>query len=452
MPANISSSTGRPASFISRSLVTTGTRLLDLPSRYGLHLLIAARLSIAEVGAFYIVFSVMTLAAGFGRLGVDRALTREVAGALGHNAPGIARKAIKRAFVVTLAQSGSIAALLALAATPIADMVLHKPALALPLMLGALTIVPQDISTTAAGALAGLGHVATSQMIYSWLWPAMFCGAALVVHLDVPRTLLLICASLVVNAFVGLGLMLRVLPPRPPQSAEVTGGMGSLFGVGISFFSLELIQLSISSAPSFALGMVASTIDVGRYALAWRIVLVLNILVSAIGAMASPQFARASALGDREMLDHLAAQAVGLTLTLSCIPIVLLAANPVFFLTLFGPGYAPAAPILRILLAGQSAMVLCAAMPELLGMAGCARSLMKINLVSLTLLLALLAIFTPRFGSTGAASATAVTMILNSIAVAVAARRHLGVNPLASLYSELRRIIFTFWKPAAKST
>ena len=58
------------------ALVTAATRLIDLPCRYGMHLLIALRLPLSEVGAFYIVYGVMTIAGGLGRIGVDRALTR----------------------------------------------------------------------------------------------------------------------------------------------------------------------------------------------------------------------------------------------------------------------------------------------------------------------------------------------------------------------------------------
>ena len=225
---------------LSRSLLTAGTRFLDLPSRYGFHLLVVARLSIADVGGFYIVFSIMTLAAGFGRLGVDRALTREVAAALGREQPEVVRPAIWRAFLITLAQTGAIAVLLSLCASPIAQHILHKPALTLPLILGALTIIPQNLSTTSAGALAGLGHVASSQMIYSWLWPALFCLAALLMPLQVNTTLLLIGASLFLNAIVGIAIMLRKLPPRHPSS-DVTLGVAqrALFTIGLSFFSLE---------------------------------------------------------------------------------------------------------------------------------------------------------------------------------------------------------------------
>jgi O-antigen/teichoic acid export membrane protein len=425
------------AGFVTRSLATAGTRLLDLPSRYGLHLLIAARLSIADVGAFYIVFSVMTLLAGFGRLGVDRALTREVAGSLGRSAPAAARAAIGRAFLVTFAQSLAVAVLLAAVAFPVAGLVLHKPALAIPFLLGALTIVPQNLSTIAAGALAGMGRVATSQMIYSWLWPALFCGVALFLHLTVSRTLLLIAASLLVNAFAGIGLLLTAMPAIPAGTGKAKPAPH--FRTGISFFSLELVQLAMAAAPPFVLGIVASTADVGRYALAWRIVLVLNILVSAMAAIASPQFARASALDDRRELARSAAQAVGLTVALSIVPLLLLALDPVFFLGLFGRGYASAATTLRILLAGQGALILCTAMPELLGMTGCARSLFKINVAALATLLFSLAILTPRFGAVGAAAATAATMLLNAVAVTVSVRRHLGFIPLFSLYAEARR-------------
>jgi O-antigen/teichoic acid export membrane protein len=434
---DVESNPKKRAGFLGRSLATTGTRLLDLPSRYGLHLLIAARLSIADVGAFYIVFSVMTLAAGFGRLGVDRALTREVAGALGHNQPATVRKAIRRAFTVTAAQSIAVALLLALSASPVAVLLLKKPMLLLPLLLGALTIVPQNLSTTAAGALAGMGRVATSQMIYSWLWPALFCVVALVVPLSVTRTLLLIAASLLANAIAGIVLMLMVMPPLHETADEAM--LAPHFRIGISFFSLELVQLAMAAAPPFVLGMVASTVDVGRYALAWRIVLVLNILVSAMAAIASPRFARASALNRKDELAHSAAQAVGITVALSIVPLVLLAADPVFFLNFFGRGYDTAATTLRILLAGQGTLVLCAAMPELLGMTGCARSLFKINMACLVVLVLSLALLTPWLGATGAATATALTMIVNGIAVTISVKRHLGFVPLLSLYNDLRR-------------
>jgi O-antigen/teichoic acid export membrane protein len=211
------------------------------------------------------------------------------------------------------------------------------------------------------------------------------------------------------------------------------------------------VQLAISSAPSFILGMVASTTEVGQYALAWRIVLVLNLLVSAMGAIASPQFARASAIGDRDGLRRTAVQSVGLTFGLSFLPTLLLAINPAFFLSRFGTAYLPAAPALRILLIGQGAMILCATVPEMLGMTGHARSLMKINISSLITLLVGLGLLTPKFGDVGAAGATALTMLLNAIGVTLAARRDLGLVPLLAFYEDARLRLRQALQPATAS-
>ena len=441
MPADVTQESGdspaQPDRFLRRTLITASTRLLDLPTRYGFHFLIAARLPIADVGAFYIVFSVMTLASGFGRLGVDRSVTREVAHALGRDLPQSARNIIRRGFLSMLLQSGIITLLLALAARPIAVYILHKPALAWPLALGAVTILPQNIANAAAGALAGLGRVATSQMIYQWLWPGLFCVAALSLSLTVNVTLFLIVASLTVNAFVGIGLLLRLLPIRHPEA--VTIERPTLFKLGLQLFSLELLQLAITAAPPFVLGIVASTTDVGRYALAWRIVLMLNLLVAAMGAIAAPQFARASAKGDLTTLRRVASQSAGLCIGLSILPTVLLAINPAFFLTRFGAAYAPATPVLRVLLLGQFSLILSTAVPEMLGMTGHAKTLLKINGTSLLVLLVGLSVLPLRLGALGAAVATAVTMIGSALAVSYAAHRDLGIVPIQLFLHNFRR-------------
>lgn len=435
---------------LTRTLATASTRLLDLPTRYGFHFLIAARLAIADVGAFYIVFSVMTLASGFGRTGVDRAVTREVAAALGCDLPGTARKIVRRGFLLSLLNSAIIAALLALLARPIAVYVLHKPALAVPMALGALSILPQNLANAAAGALAGLGRIATSQMIYQWMWPGLFCICALVFQLTVNRTLMLIVACMSLSAALGTTLLYKTLPVPHVEPASAASP-ASLTKLGAQLFSTELLQLAISSAPPFVLGIVASTVEVGRYALAWRIVLMLNLLVSAMAAIAMPQFARASAKGDTATLRQVAQSTVGICVTLSALPTLLLAINPGLFLNRFGSAYAPAAPALRILLLGQASLILCAAVPELLGMTGHARSLLKANAVALLALAIGLAVITPHRGDAGAATATAIAMMVNALLVTVAAKRKLGLLPILDAMDGALRQFRTSFKPATAS-
>ena len=158
---------------------TLGTRAIDIPSRYGFHLLVAAKLGVMDAGAFYIVFGVLTLFAGLGRLGVDRAMTRDIAQAIAKDDPTSARAAIKRGLAMVLAYSLAAALITAAAAPLIAREVFGEPALIVPLWLSAAILIPLCLSAGVAGALAGLHRVGFSQMIYSWAWPAFFISLAL---------------------------------------------------------------------------------------------------------------------------------------------------------------------------------------------------------------------------------------------------------------------------------
>ncbi|MEO0034936.1 MAG: hypothetical protein RLZZ501_959, partial [Pseudomonadota bacterium] len=148
-----------PRGLLRAAVPALASRLLDLPSRYGFHLLVAAGLGMVAAGDFYIVFSLMVALAGLGRLGLDRALTREVAIALAAERPGQARRLVGRALGLVGLLSGGLTLALALAAEPLARLVLHRPELAEPLALGALAILPQNLSTVAAGGLAGLRRI-----------------------------------------------------------------------------------------------------------------------------------------------------------------------------------------------------------------------------------------------------------------------------------------------------
>jgi O-antigen/teichoic acid export membrane protein len=418
------------------SLVSVGVRLLDLPSRYGFHLLVAVELGVIRTGQFYIVFSTMIALAGFGRLGIDKALTRQIAVAMAERRFGAVRRMLHRGVLMTLAASAVVSALMVAGAAPFADFVLKKPDLALPLALGALTIIPQNLGGIAAGALAGLQRVGFSQMIYSWLWPAIFCLVTLAIGTSVDGALVLIALSFAATAVVGGGLLWHFLKSVPRDEAAETP---PLFRLGLSLFTLDITQLLITSVPAIVLGMVATSRTVGLFALAWRIALVINVLISGVAGMAAPRFAELHAGGNRPALAEAAAQAVGLVLCLALIPALAMLILPGPLLGIFGHGYADGALTLRILAIGQLGAACFTAMPELLGMTAHTASLRRINAFSLVVLLAGSAILAPLWGSAGAAVATSLAILINGGGAALAARRHLGIVPLSRLGGALGR-------------
>lgn len=409
------------------SVVSVAVRLIDVPSRYGFHLLVAARLGLAQSGDFYIVFSLMTLLAGLGRIGIDKAITREVAVACAENRPGDVRRIVMRGYLLILCASTLVAAALALASVPLATWILDKPDLAYPIMLGALAIVPQNLSTAAGGALAGLKRIGFSQMIYSWLWPALFCLVTWLVPGGVANTVLLIAACFAAAAIIGTLLVLRFAERSEPAQPDVLPA--PLLRPGLSFFTLELTQLAISSVPVLILGMTADSARVGLFAVAWRVALLTNVLISGVSAMAAPTFAGLHAVGDRAGLAQAARHAVLLALALTAVPVLAMLVAPELLLGFLGDGFSDGATTLRILALGQFGAACFTALPELLGMSGHLADLRRVNIIAMTVLLTSCALLSPFWLNDGAALATSVAILVNGAGAALAVRRTLGIVP-----------------------
>ena len=409
---------------------TIGARAIDIPSRYGFHLLVAWKLGLVDAGAFYIVFSVLTLAAGLGRLGIDRAITREVASALALGQPERANATIRSGMRLITALSILAALLLACLAPLLATRIFSSPRLAGPLAIAAVAIVPLCLSAGAAGALAGLHRMAGSQMIYSWLWPALFCLFAVTLPLTPNLTLSLIVLANLLAAGVALMLLARY---RPRNDIAATGAPSKLMALGWSLFTTEIVQLLLAGLPGLVLGIFASEAVVGAYAMAWRLALVLNLLVVAVAAMASPRFAHSGARGDQAGLRATAAQSLGLVLAMGLAPLLILAIGAPRLLALFGQGFSAGTVELRLLLLGQAVLMLTATAPELLGMTGHEKAMERVNSAAILIYTPALCLLAWLMGGEGAAIANLLAAIVSGGGATWLVKRRLGFTPFGAL-------------------
>lgn len=424
-----------PTSIWRAAAATIGTRAIDIPSRYGFHILVAWKLGLVDAGAFYIVFSVLTLAAGAGRLGIDRAMTREVARALAVGDAPQARAAIRRGIAIVAGLSLAAGAVMALLAPLLAERLFHNPRLTMPLVLAAIAIVPMCLSAAAGGALAGLHRVALSQMIYSWLWPGLFCLLALPLALTLQNAFLLIIAANLVCAMVAFVLLARF---QPAGADRTSAAAPPLMSLGWSLFTSEIVQLLLAALPGLVLGIVASEGVVGAYAMAWRLALVLNLLVVAVAAMASPRFADCGARGDAAGLRRTAALSLGIVLALGLPVLVVLLVGAPWFLALFGQGFESGATAMRVLLLGQAWLMFTATAPELLGMTGHEKAVKGINLAAILIYAPVLVLLSWWLGGTGAALANLIAAIVSGGGAMWLARRLLGFAPPDALLATAR--------------
>lgn len=412
--------------FIRGALSALAMRALDLPSRYGFHLLVAAALGVEQAGRFYIVYSLMTTISGLGRVGMDRALTRHVAMAVARDSDAAVRALLLGVGARVGAMSLGVAAMLYLLAPLLATHVVRQPDLAGPLRLATLIVLPQNLSTVIAGALAGLGRVAASQMIYSWLWPAIFCGLALLLGLSLDCALGLIALSYCATMVIGTGVLMRFLP-RHRRGGRHAAAVP--LRDGLSLFSVELVQLMIASLPALVLGPLAGSGDVGLFALAWRIALLVNLVSSSVAAMAAPRYADLHTRGERAGLELAARHAIILCLLLAVPPVAVMLLVPGPLLGLVGPGYESGAGVLRVLALGQLAAAAACSMPELLGMTGHMAILGRLNILTMVALACAAPLFTLVGGAVGMACALLLSIIINAVGSMWGVHRDLRLSP-----------------------
>lgn len=420
---------------ILRRVVTVlGARAIDLPTRYGMHLIVAAKLGVVQSGLFYIMFSAVTLAAGLGRIGLDRAATRDIAHAIASGDLFMARRIAWRTLAMVGLASIVVAALIASTAQPVARHLIGEPALTLPLVLGAFAIVPLCLSVAAAGILAGLQRIGWSQMIYAWGWPLLFCIVALVAPLTVTSATVALLAATTINAAVGIALAIAFLPAaRRGDQMATPPSVKAFLGLGLSLFTTELFQLLLAAVPTLVIGALADARAAGLYALAWRIALVLNLLVVAIAAMAAPRFAALHARGEDSAIADEASRAVKIVMALGLPVLIVLFSFPATALSLLGEGFGDGAAILRVLLIGQLAAMVSVATPDLLGMTGHVGQLRRINGLSIAVLFVTLVMLTSVAGAFGAAIAVSLTLALNAVTASLMARRIIGHIPAARI-------------------
>lgn len=420
------------------------SRFLDLPSRYGFHLLVAAALGVVDSGRFYIVFSLVFMISGLGRLGLDRALTREVAIVVAQKKQGDVFYALQKTFFTVLILSAFVISVFCISSGFISEKLFNKPYFRQYIILSSIIIIPQNISTVFAGFLAGRHRISSSQMLYSWLWPSVFCVLCFpfvfLSNFYLNLAILLIFISFIVVDVVGYMLIDESIKPYKKFHSQYFVSMDFLKS-GLSFFTLELTQLCISSGPTLFLGIASTVQNTGLFSLAWRLALVINLIINGVSSLVAPKFASLYAENKISEINGYSLYATVLSIGISFPIMIFLVIFPKNLLSIFGSGYSTAAHTLCILAVGQFLASCFTAMPELLAMAGYFSILRRINFISVLVLVVALLILVSNLGSDGAAYAVSLSLITNGALSGWFAHKKLKICGIIQIYQLVQNII-----------
>lgn len=406
--------------------VSLGARALEAAAKFGLYALTARLIGGADAGRFFLALSVIHIVSTVARLGLERPLTRHVAGELAVGDAGAAARAALTGCLTVVAASVLAALGLAAAAPWLAGTALGHREMVPVLMLAALTVPVQNLAYALAYVLIGLERGAAAQLVMNALAPALTLVALVLGADDLDRLMGVYAGSFGVCAVLGLGLALgdrqwRARPARDVGSPPLP----SLWRGAAPLWLVEISQAALLSVPVLVLGVFASPAAVSVFSICSRLSMLVTTVVLSLGALSAPAFARHHRLGDWSALRDAVATNRRTTI-LFCAPlIVAMALGGEHLLSLLGVPATAGLPVLLILLVGQLVFCLLPSRDLVLAMAGQGHVLRRLSLWQLAFCAALCLALIPPFGAIGASLASATIWIGGAVALAITARRRL---------------------------
>ena len=410
------------------SVVGVGVKVLSAASIFIMNIVVTRTLGATEAGLFFLAFTLVTVAAAVGRLGLDHVLVRFIAMHHANNSPGLLHSVYRKS-IAWVAGASILIALFGwlgidwLVAQffdlPGFSAVLHSMLLAIPLVA---------LFTIQAQALQGLRRVAQSMLTLNVLAPLLLLLLLLAMPIDSADTLglyYIIACSL--TLVVGLVFWFQSAPAR--RSGE-SFSSGKLVRTTMPLWAVAVLSQVVQWSSQLMLGTWSSAQDVAFFATAQRTAMLTSFVLIAVNAIAAPKFAAMHARGDRAGLQRMAKMSVRLMLVAAVPALALMLLFPQWIMGFFGEEFRQASTALVILALGQFVNIASGSVGYLLSMTGHERMVRNNTMFSAILVILLGFFLIPPHGLLGASIATAVAIASQNLLGVYQVRRLLGFNTL----------------------
>lgn len=287
-------------------------------------------------------------------------------------------------------------------------------------------------------ALRGLHRVVEGQIPEQALFPGLFLvfivGAMFILPIGsvTPVTTMALQVLAAALAFaVGAWLLWRVTPVEVRHADAIYESRIWLAStLPLAFIGgMQVINRRTSIV---ILGIFLDSTQVGIFRVADQMALLISLGLQVVNLVVAPQFARLYAIGDKERLQKLvtASARVVFFLTLLAVVAFLMFGRP-FLRIVFGEEFIPAYGPLAILAFGQLVNAATGSVAILLNMTGHERDTARGMTIAAVSNIILNLILVPLWGVSGAAVASAITLLAWNILLFLAVRRKLKINSMA---------------------
>jgi len=409
---------------------------------FGTGIFLARVLGPADFGIYAYVMAVVTILSVPVALGLPQLLVREIAACREDGDWGLVRGLLRRANQAAALVATVLIGLAVIAGFWVVDSL--PPMGAETFYLGLLLVPLLGFAALRVAALQGLHHVLLAQMPEGLLRPGLFLVTASLLWLVLGSQFNVVWAMSVQVGITLLGFIFGawLLREYMPQKLRNVKPSFSTSRWAASVFPLLIINgVHIINVHTdiLMLGLFTDSSDVGVYRVATRGAEGVLFVLVAANLTAAPVISRLYHQSEHKQLQEAITFTARMVL-LFALPVALLLmfwGGPIIEF-LFGSAYVGGALALAILAGGQLINAGAGSVSMLLTMTGRERSNAKIAVAGALTNITLNATLIPVWGINGAAAATATSIAVVNILLAISVRRSLGLDSTALGLQPLR--------------
>lgn len=411
-------------------------KVLAALSLFAMNIVVTRTVGASEAGLFFFGFTLITIVATVGRVGLDQAIVRFIATAHADGARRILRsvytKAVGWAFLATLI----VALALWLSAGWLTDVLFGLTGFE-PVLKNMVIAAPFiAVYIIHAQALQGLKRISKSMLVSSVCVPTIILTAILLFPVTSARALseYFVIAS-VITVVIGL-----IFWQQSVSHSSFTSSSTSNEAVGFSssllrktcmpLWTVAIVHQVIQWSSQLMLGVWEDAQSIAFFATAQRTAMLTSFILFAVNSIAAPKFAVMYNSGDHDGLKRLALLSVKMMMLVAVPTTLFILIFPEWLMSMFGDEFVAASKALMILAMGQFINIATGSVGYLLSMTGHEAKVRDNMLVSGTLTVILGLALIPTFGVIGAAIAYACGVASQNLLCVYQVNKQLGFNTL----------------------
>jgi O-antigen/teichoic acid export membrane protein len=435
---------GRPPAVLIRERLLKGSGWVLLGTAGATILGTAATGLIAHVlgkdsfGVYSLGFSIATIGGTLSQLGMERAVVRLVAAALGTDLPGRARKTLRLVFTSALIGSAFLALLLVFGLGDfLAKTLFHSEQLAQVMQFVAIWVIAAAFQSLLAESFRsfqrfwlatlfnGLMFDVVAVLVFGWLFIQHR-------HITVAHAILLTVGAITVSSVIA-----AVLLAKRYASLHGPGDIRfrELFDVAWPLLGFNMATFLVGTGVDlWVVGSIASKGDVALYAAASKLVFYVGTAFIIASQVVPPIIAELWAQGKRQQLE----KALREVATLAGLPalvvlLVFVFAGESVMGVVYGPAFRAGATVLAILSTARLVAVITGNSGVALQMTGYQRTMFYLTIFTGACSLTAEIVFGHLYGLNGVAWSTAAAQIMQNLLQLGFAKRRLGIWTQAEL-------------------